>query len=69
LTPANFTTLAHFSVSFALNTPKSAGEPPKTQGDKAGTLHALGKRERDELCRSVIVIAEAARPSRERAEQ
>jgi hypothetical protein len=38
--------------------------PPKTQGDKAGALHALGKRERDELCRSVIVIAEAARPSR-----
>src|SRR6516165_9279789 len=27
LTPANFTTLAHFSVSLAMNFPNSAGEP------------------------------------------
>src|SRR5262249_50515227 len=27
LSPANFTTLAHFSVSSAMNFPKSAGEP------------------------------------------
>src|SRR5215469_14992170 len=27
LTPANFTTLAHFSVSLAMNLPNSAGEP------------------------------------------
>src|SRR6516162_5255597 len=30
LTPANFTTLAHFSVSLAMNFPNSAGEPDNT---------------------------------------
>ena len=31
LTPANFTTLAHFSVSSARSLPKSAGEPGSTR--------------------------------------
>src|SRR5439155_3440401 len=30
LMPANFTTLAHFSVSSAISLPKSAGEPGST---------------------------------------
>src|SRR5262245_20718591 len=35
LMPANFTTLAHFSVSSAMNWPKSAGEPANTAHPKS----------------------------------
>src|SRR5215472_1034395 len=35
LMPANFTTLAHFSVSSAMNFPKSAGEPANTAAPRS----------------------------------
>src|SRR5262245_22576183 len=35
LMPANFTTFAHFSVSAAMNFPKSAGEPANTAAPRS----------------------------------
>ena len=49
LTPANFTTLAHFSVSAARSLPNSAGEPASTLMPMSVNQHSLHILERIRL--------------------